>query len=209
MKVLIADDHEIVRKGLVQILKEYSPITEVDEAASGDEALDKALNNGYDLCIFDISMPGKTGLEILAELRAKNKSEKVLMLSIHPGKEYAVRAFKLGASGYISKDKAADELIKAIDSIRNGHKYISQEISEKLLSLQTQEISLAPHELLSDREFEVFIKLVKGKKVSSISEDLFLSPKTVSTYKTRILEKMRMNSVSELTRYAIEHKLID
>ncbi|MFC2084213.1 response regulator [Bacteroidota bacterium] len=209
MKVLVADDHAIVRKGLVQILREYSQVTEVVEARDGEEALKKIENDIFDLYILDISMPGKTGLDVLSELKVKNPDSKVLILSIYPEKEYAVRSFKLGASGYISKDNAADELVKAIDYIRHGRKYISRDVSETLLDLQMDQSSLAPHEILSEREYRVFILLVTGKKISEIADELYLSPKTVSTYKKRIFEKMQMGSVSDLTRYAITHKLID
>ncbi len=207
MKVLIADDHEIIRKGLAQILHEYSPVAEIEEAVDGEDALIKAGGNTYDLIVLDISMPGKTGLEVLSELSERNQKSKVLILSIHPGKEYALRAFKLGASGYISKDKAADELIKAIDFISRGRKYISGEIAEQLLDLQTDQTSLAPHELLSEQEYKVFYRLVNGKRIGDIANELYLSPKTISTYKKRVLEKMKMEGISELTKYAVEHNL--
>lgn len=209
MKVLIADDHEIVRKGLVQILCEYDPVSQIEEAVNGEDALKKVEQDIYDLFVLDISMPGKSGLEVLSKIMDKNKNAKVLILSIHPSTEYAVRAFKLGASGYISKDKAAEELVKAVDSVKNGRKYISEEIAEKLLNLQLDQTSLAPHEMLSEQEYKVFIKIAGGKKLSEIADELYISPKTVSTYKMRVLEKMKLKGVSALTKYAISHKLIE
>jgi len=209
MKILIADDHEIVRRGLVSILNDYKPLAVIEEVSNGEEALKKVNDNHYDLFILDISMPGISGLEVLEKIKRENKEAKVLMLSIHPGKEYALHSFKLGASGYIAKDNATDELVLAIDAVNNGRKYITNDIAEKLLELQTEQTSLSPHELLSEQEYKVFIKLAEGKRVNDIAEVLFLSPKTISTYKKRILEKMNLDSTSELTKYALKFKLIE
>lgn len=208
MKYLIADDHEIIRKGLVQILLEYSGNIEVDEAENGEQVLKKIKNCNYDLLIMDITMPLKSGIDVLVEIARNKIVIDVLVLSIHPSNEYALRVFKLGAKGYISKDKAAEELVKAIETIQKGRKFISDEIAQALLNYQTTDDYLPLHNLLSDREYEVFIKLVGGSKIKEIADKLFLSSKTVSTYKKRILQKIGVKGVSELTKYAIQHDIL-
>ena len=208
MKILLADDHAIVRKGLFKIISEYQGIGEIDEAENGIEVINKIEKKKYDLLILDISMPGKSGLEVLQELAWKKLSIKTLVLSMHPEKEYAIRALRLGAQGYISKDKAAEELKEAMDAVSNGKKYISKELAEVLFELQIDDSKQALHEKLTDREYQVFIDLVNGKNVTEIAKSNNLSPKTISTQKKRILEKINVTGISELTKYAIQHNII-
>lgn len=207
-KVLIADDHSVVRAGLKDIVRDLSPGVVIEEVTDGQLALDKIENDKYDLIILDISMPGKSGLSVLEVLRNRNRHERVLMLSMHSQEQYAIRAFKLGASGYLSKDSAPEELALAIRKILEGGKYISQGLAEKLFFDQKPEFDKAPHELLSDREFQVMCMIAQGNSLREIGEQLSLSEKTVSTYRTRILEKMEMKSNADLILYAIRNGLI-
>lgn len=207
-KVLIADDHSVVRAGLKDIIRDLSPGVVVEEVTDGQLALDKIENDKYDLIILDISMPVKSGLNVLEVLRNRNRHERVLMLSMHSQEQYAIRAFKLGASGYLSKDSAPEELALAIRKILEGGKYISQDLAEKLIFDQKPESDKAPHELLSDREFQVMCMIAQGNSLREIGEQLSLSEKTVSTYRTRILEKMDMKSNADLILYAVRNGLI-
>jgi len=207
-KVLIADDHSVVRAGLKDIIRDLSPGVVIEEVTDGQLALDKIENDKFDLIILDISMPGKSGLNVLEVLRNRNRQERVLMLSMHSQEQYAIRAFKLGASGYLSKDSAPEELAQAIRKIMEGGKYISQGLAEKLIFDQKPESDKAPHELLSDREFQVMCMIAQGNSLREIGEQLSLSEKTVSTYRTRILEKMDMKSNADLILYAIRNGLI-
>ena len=190
MKILIADDHPIVREGLKQYIKTLDEVKLIDEAVDGNEAWAKIKDGSYDLVILDVSMPGLSGLDILRKMREKNLQVRVLMLSVHPQEQYAIHAFKLGASGYISKDNAYDELTPAIRQIASGSRYISSAFAEKLafngFDSDTQEL----HDKLSERELQVMVMLAKGKSVTEIAEEIFISDKTVSTYRTRILEKI-------------------
>ena len=207
IKILIADDHSIVRKGLTQIVEEVSGMLVSGEAASGREALEQVRKYDYDVVILDISRPGMTGLDVLKQIKVKKPKLPVLMLSIHPEEQYAVRALKAGASGYLTKDRAPDELIAAIRTAYEGNKYVSASLAEKLaLDLETGRL---PHEGLSDREFQVMCMIAKGKAIKAIGEELYLSPKTVSTYRSRILVKMKIKNNEELTRYALNNRLID
>ncbi len=207
-KVLIADDHSVVRAGLKDIIRDLSPGVVIEEVTDGQLALDKIENDKFDLIILDISMPGKSGLNVLEVLRNRNRQERVLMLSMHSQEQYAIRAFKLGASGYLSKDSAPEELAQAIRKIMEGGKYISQGLAEKLIFDQKPESDKAPHGLLSDREFQVMCMIAQGNSLREIGEQLSLSEKTVSTYRTRILEKMDMKSNADLILYAIRNGLI-
>jgi len=208
IKVLIADDHAIVRRGLRQILEEIPDIEIVDEAGGGREALEKILKQHYDVVVLDISMPDGNGLEILLRIRAEKPELPVLILSIHPEEQYAVRAFRDGASGYLTKESAPDELIEAIRRISQGRKYVSSSLAEKLASKLHRDVDKLPHESLSNREFQVMCMIAGGKSVKEIAEELHLSSKTISTYRSRILEKMQVKNNAELIRYAIKSKLV-
>lgn len=208
MKVLLADDHSIVRTGLKKILESHIKISEVIECTDGKEALESIRKLIPDIAVLDISMPKLTGLEVLQKINEENLDVKCLILSMHSEKEYAIRAIKNGAYGYLAKDSAGEELIQAIELVIKGEKYISKDLQQLLLELTANPMQQQLHEKLSDREFKVFILIVEGKNLNEIADKLFISNKTVSTYKTRLLEKMKMKSVAELTKYAINHKLI-
>lgn len=209
MKVLIADDHSIVREGVKQILKTLPEICHIEEVADGNEALSMLHKEKYDLVILDISMPGKSGLDLLQVIRQRNRHTRVLMLSFHPQEQYAVRAFRLGASGYISKDSAFEELAAAITKIAAGEKYISSAFAEKLFFSTSGQGGPSTHDTLSEREFQVMIMLAKGMTVMEIAGEIFISDKTVSTYRSRILEKMGLKKNTDLTFYAIKNNLIE
>ena len=209
MKILIADDHAIVREGVKQIVKKLPEVTLIDEASDGNEALKMIKKVGYDLAILDISMPGLSGLDILRCMCEKNIKTRVLILSFHPQEQYAIRAFKLGASGYLSKDSAYEELAAAIHKIAAGGKYISSSFAEKLFFPDQEKATYNLHDSLSDREFQVMILLAKGNSVVEIGKELFISDKTVSTYRSRIMEKLDMKKNADLTFYAIRNSLIE
>jgi len=209
MKVLIADDHTIVREGLKQILKNMDGISIIDEATNGTNALLKIENNRYDLIIMDISMPGKNGIDILKILKTKKISANILILSVHPQEQYAIRAMRLGASGYLNKNTLYEELEIAINTILTGKKYISKQLAESLIFEKYDTQNKLPHEKLSEREFQVMLMLAKGKTVLEIAAELFISDKTVSTHRMRLLQKMRMKKNAELTLYAIRNELIE
>ena len=208
-RILIADDHAIVRKGLVQILADGPDKVTVDEAGSGEEALDKVRDNDYHLVLLDISMPGKSGLEVLQELKSDKPALPVLMLSIHPEEQYAVRALRSGASGYLTKGSAADELLDAIKKVLTGGKYISSSLAEKLAFGLLGDAGKQLHEFLSQREYQVLLMIASGKAPRDIARELSLSVKTVSTFRSRLLHKMRMQSNAELTHYVISNNLLD
>jgi DNA-binding NarL/FixJ family response regulator len=208
LRILIADDHTVVRKGLRQILLDEFPGAEIEEVADGGELIKKVMNGKWDVVVSDVSMPGRSGLEALQQIKISHPDLPVLILSIHPEEQYALRALKSGASGYLSKDTAPDELVKAVQKVLLGKKYISQAIAEKLANTFSSDASLQPHESLSDREFDVMKLLANGKSVSEIAEMLSLSVTTVSTYRTRVMTKMNLKSNPDLTKYAIEHNLL-
>lgn len=208
MKLLIADDHMVVREGLKQIVKQFYSDSLVDEAVTGIETLDKIEKNEYDLVIMDISMPGKSGIDILTSLKDKKKSANILILSIHPQEQYAVRVMQLGAAGYIRKDCAYKELRTAINKILAGGTYISPTISEKIDYIKDG-LNLTPHEKLSPREFQIMCMMAKGISVKEISIKLFISDKTVSTHRMHILEKMGLKNNAELINYAIKNNLVE
>lgn len=209
MKAIVVDDHAVVRRGLSQILKNMQEVTSVVEAANGNELIDRLNEAEYDIVVLDISMPGKSGLDVLKEIKTIKQNIRVLILSIHPEEQYAIRALKAGAAGYITKDGAPEELVVAVQRIMEGGKYISQSLAEKLAGSYDLSSPKLPHENLSDREFEVFKMIGSGQTVSNIAESLFLSVKTVSTYQSRIYEKTGLNSRSEITLYAIKNSLIE
>jgi two-component system, NarL family, invasion response regulator UvrY len=208
MKVIIADDHSIVRKGLKQIILEEYPFAEVEEASNAEELIKKTLTSTWDVVITDLSMPGRSGLDALRQIREAHPKLPVLVLSMHPEDQYAIRVLKAGASGYLNKDTAQDELVQAMRKVLVGKKYISARVAEQMADVIEGNTDTALHELLSDREFDVLKMLAGGKSVSEIANSLSLSSTTVSTYRSRILEKMKMKSNADLTRYALEHKLI-
>ncbi|MFC2084203.1 response regulator [Bacteroidota bacterium] len=209
MKILIADDHAIVRKGLIQIARESDIVTDIDEAGNAAEVFQKVNLNKYDVIVLDISMPGKDGIEVLRELKQRDDKIKVLMLSTYSVSQYALRALKAGASGYLRKTEAPDELVKAILKIYRGSKYISEEVAEELAAKFDEDPDKPLHENLSDREFQVLKLIASGNNLSQIADNLFLSKKTISTYRARILEKMNMKSNAELTHYAIKNELVE
>lgn len=209
MKILITDDHAVIRRGLKQILLEEFPSVLIEEATDAESAIKKSLSENYDVIISDLSMPGRSGLDLLSHIRQHSSKTPVLILSMHPEEQYAIRALKAGAAGYLSKDSAPEELVKAVNRVLQGRKYISTSIADKLFDELDQPNNDKPaHEQLSHREFDVFKLIACGKSVSDISEQLTLSISTVSTYRARILTKMRLKSNAELTRYALEYKLI-
>lgn len=208
IRILIADDHSVVRKGLKQILLEGFPTAHIEEVPDAEEMIRKIMQFPWDVVISDLSMPGRSGLEALQQLKQINPKLPVLILSIHPEDQYALRVLKAGASGYLSKDMAPDELVNAVQRVMLGKKYITASIAEKLASVLDQDSGKAAHESLSDREFSVLKLLAAGKSVSEIAESLFLSVTTVSTYRSRIMAKMGMKNNADLTLYSIEHKLI-
>lgn len=208
-KILIADDHAIVREGLKQIISETSDMVVADEAIDGHEVLSKALKNDCDVVVLDITMPGINGLDVLKELKKQRPKLPVLVLTMHPEDQYAVRVLRAGASGYLTKESAPDELTAAIRKISQGKKYVTSTLAEKLVSELKVDTEKPLHNALSDREFEVMCLIAEGKTVKEIAEKLFLSEKTVSTYRTRILEKMNMKNNAELIHYAIKHGLVE
>jgi len=209
MKILIADDHQVVIEGLKMITEKATSCSLIDEATNGTDAFNKIINNDYNLVILDISMPGKTGLDILKELKDKNKKTPVLVLSVHPQEQYAVRAFKLGASGYLCKNSMYEELAIAIRKILAGGRYITPALAEKIVFDDNYALNRAPHEKLSEREFQIMCMIAIGKSVTDIAEDLFISDKTVSTHRSRILEKMGMKTNAQLMSYAIKNNLVE
>jgi DNA-binding NarL/FixJ family response regulator len=207
-RILIADDHIIVRKGLRQILLEEFPSAIIEEVGDAEEMIKKIITAAWDVVISDLSMPGRSGLEALQQIRQINANLPVLILSIHPEEQYALRVLKAGASGYLSKDLAADELVTAVQRVMLGKKYITASIAEKLVASIDQDSEKRPHEYLSDREFSVLKSLAAGRSVSEIAETLFLSVTTVSTYRSRLMTKMNMKKNADLTLYAVENKLL-
>ncbi len=208
IKLLVADDHVIVRKGIEQIIAETHDIIIAGEASNGYEVIEKVRKNGYDLVLLDVSMPGKDGLEILKELKKQWPKLVVLMISIYPEEQYAIRALRSGASGYLTKESAADELISAIRKVSSGGKYVSLSLAEKLATKLENHSEKPLHERLSDREFRIMCMIASGKTPTEIANELVLSIKTISTYRTRLLKKMNMKNNAEITRYAVENKLI-
>jgi DNA-binding NarL/FixJ family response regulator len=208
VKILIADDHAIVRRGLIQILKDQYPFAEIEETADSDELTAKALKGSWDIIISDISMPGRGVLEVLRLVKETHPNIPWLILSMHPEDQYALRVIKAGASAYLNKEMAQEELINAVKQVLSGKKYFTATVAERMATALSKKTANLPHELLSDREFEVMKQLASGKSLSDIAENLSLGITTISTYRSRILTKMDMKSNAELTRYAIEHHLI-
>jgi two-component system, NarL family, invasion response regulator UvrY len=209
IRIGIADDHPIVREGLKQIMAKTPDLSVVLEAADGQEVLDKMRKTILDLLLLDISMPIRNGVDILKQLRQKWPKVPVLILSAHPETKYAVRVFKLGAAGYLTKEGAPKELINAIRTILSGKRYVSASLAQHLADHLDADSEKPPHEKLSDRELEVLCLIASGKPLTEIANGLFLSVKTISTYRTRILEKLRLQTNADLIRYAIQKELIE
>lgn len=209
LRILVADDHEVVRKGLMKVLAEALRPVEVDEAKTGAEALGKAARKKYDLVVLDIRMPGKSGLEVLKEIKQQQPKLPVLILSMHPEEQFAIRAIRAGASGYLTKECAGDELVLAIRKALKGEKYISGSLAQILAGELDTDADKPLHELLSDREYQVLCLIASGNPVGAIAKELCLSVKTISSYRTIVLQKMRMKNNAELTHYAIQAKLVD
>ena len=210
IRVLVADDHRIVREGLRQLLDAAGDFEVVAEAADGLEAMQRARTHAFDIALLDFSMPGPDGIEIIKQMRAEKPDVKILVLSMHEQHEYAVRAIRAGAAGYLSKDSAARELAAALRKIVAGGAYVSSEVAEQLaLGEDASHADMPPHALLSDREYQVLRLFVAGRTVTEIAETLALSVKTVSTHKTRVMHKIGVENSSELFRYAVRHGLMD
>ncbi|UCF82290.1 MAG: response regulator transcription factor [Desulfobacteraceae bacterium] len=208
IKILIADDHAIVRGGLKQILSEISDMVVVGEAADGQEVLEKVRKYDLDLVLLDIAMPGRGGLDTLKQLKHEKPELPVLVLSMYPEEQYAVRAFKAGVSGYLTKESAPEELISAIRKVSQGGKYVSSSLAEKLAFHLEVDAERPLHEMLSDREYQVVIMIASGKTVKEIADDLSLSVKTISTNRARALKKMGMKNNAEIIYYAIKQGLV-
>ncbi|MFQ6675987.1 MAG: response regulator [Fidelibacterota bacterium] len=207
--VLVADDHTLVREGLKEILSESSDIAVAGEASNGREVMVQISKYDYDAVLLDISMPGRSGLEVLKDLKAVKPNLPVLMLSMHPEELYAIRALKAGASGYLTKDAAPDELIQAVRKICAGGRYVTASLAEKLAFQLTGGLEGNLHEKLSDRQYEIMCLIARGKTVSEIANELSLSVKTVSTHRARLLEKMGMKTNAEIMHYCIQNGLVD
>ncbi len=208
MRILIADDHSIVRKGLKQILVEEFPFATIEETGDAEGLVKKALSQDWDIVITDLSMPGRSGLDAINQIKQQHPKLPILILSMYPEEQYAMRVLKSGASGYLSKDMAQEELVNAVRKVLSGKKYITPTLVEKLALQLGQENVGAPHEQLSDREFDVLKLLAAGKSVSEIAALMSLGSTTISTYRARIMDKMSLKSNADLTRYALENKLI-
>lgn len=210
IRIMIADDHSIVREGLKQIIADTRDMVICEEARDGKEAIEKGMTSKYDVLVLDVSMPKGNVLDILKKLKAFKPLIKILVLSMHPEEQYAARVLKAGASGYLTKESAPDELVKAIRKVSQGKKYISPSFAENLADkLSTGDSEKPPHEALSNREYQVMEKLAGGLPVREIAEALCLSEKTVSTYRSRILQKIRVKNNAELIHYAIKNNLVE
>lgn len=209
IRIWLADDHTIVREGLKQLLQATPDLQVAGEACNGDEVLEAIRQGGFELLLLDMSMPGKSGIELIKQVRREAPALRILVLTMHEEHQYAIRAIRAGAAGYLTKESASAQLVSAIRRVAGGGAYISAEVAQ-MLALQAMPQTEAPlHTTLSDREYQVFQSLVAGQLVTDIAEQLHLSVKTVSTHKARLLQKMNMQSQAELVRYAVEHKLFE
>ena len=208
IRILIADDHAIVRRGLKHIVSEQPDMTVAGEAENARRVLDLVRTDKWDVIVLDINMPGRSGLEVLKELRREHPKLPVLVLSVHPEDQYGVRVLKAGAAGYLTKDSAPDELVQAIRKVHRGGKYVSASLAEVLVFELETETDRPRHKSLSDREYQVMTMIASGKTVGEIGEELSLSVKTISTYRARVLGKMKMRTNAELTHYAIQNQLL-
>lgn len=208
IRVLIADDHTLFREGLKKIIAGTSDIVVAGEASNGNEVLARLKDERYDVLVLDIAMPGKDGLDVLKETRARYQGLPVLMLSMFPEEQFATRVLKAGAAGYLTKESVPEVLIMAIRKVARGEKYVSESLAEKLVSGLSDDARKSPHERLSDREYQILCLIASGKRMKEIANQLSLSPTTISTYRSRILEKMGMASNAELTLYASRNHLL-
>ena len=209
IRIVVADDHTIVREGLKQILSAAGDLAVIGEAQNGHEVLERVRALDFEVLLLDMSMPGKSGIELIKQVRAEKPKLRILVLSMHEEEQYAVRAIKAGASGYLTKDSASAQLVSAIRKVAGGGAFITDSVAQQLALGAMPQTDGPPHATLSDREFQVFRKLVSGKAVTEIAGELNLSVKTVSTHKARIMQKMNMSNPAELIRYAIHHRLVD
>ncbi len=209
IKVLIGDDHPVVREGLKLTLLEASDIQVVGEASNAQEVLEEVWKEQYDLLLLDISLPGRSGIEVLKQLKAEKSQLPVLILTVHPESQYAVRAFQAGASGYLTKESLPEELVTAIRTVSSGRKYVSSTLAEAIADHLDFADQRPLHTRLSDREYDVMRGIASGKTVTQIADQISLSVKTISTYRTRLLEKMNMSTNAEIIRYAIQNGLVD
>jgi DNA-binding NarL/FixJ family response regulator len=209
IRIVVADDHTIVREGLKQLLSAAPDLSVVGEAQNGREVLERIRALEFEVLLLDMSMPGKSGIELIKQVRAEKPRLRVLVLSMHEEQQYAVRAIRAGAAGYLTKDSASAQLVSAIRKVAGGGAFITEPVAQQLALDAMPQTEGPPHSALSDREFQVFRELVSGKTVSDIAAGLNLSVKTVSTHKARIMQKMNMSNPAELIRYAIHHRLVD
>ncbi|MCX7897920.1 MAG: response regulator transcription factor [Rhodocyclaceae bacterium] len=209
IRVLIADDHAIVRQGFRQIFSETEDLVVAGEADDGAEALQLARQIEWDVFLLDVTMPNRNGIDTLKQLKKEFPRLPVLILSMHPEEQYAVRAIKAGASGYLTKQSAPEQLVTAIRQVARGKKYVSPAVAEQLANAISTDTEKLPHELLTDREFQVFRMIAAGKPLTQIAEELNLAVATISTFRTRILEKTGLKSNAEIIRYGIEHGLVE
>ena len=209
INVVVVDDHAVVREGIKRIVSESGGMTVSGEASDGHEAIRVIKNQPCDVVLLDITMPNKNGLDVLKELHAESPRLPVLVLSMHGEDQYAIRVLRAGAAGYLTKDSAPAKLVQAIRKVVRGGKYVSPSLAERLVFDLGTDSDKAPHEILSDREYQVLCMISSGKTVTQIAEELALSVKTISTYRVRILEKLKMKNNAEITRYAIKEGLVD
>jgi DNA-binding NarL/FixJ family response regulator len=209
IRIVIADDHAIVREGLKQVLAAAGDLAIVAEAQNGAEVIQRVRELEFDLLLLDMSMPGKSGIELVKQVHNEKPKLRILVLSMHEEEQYAVRALKAGAAGYLTKESASDQLVAAIRKVAAGGAYITSTVAQQFALGAMSNASGPPHAALSDREYQVFEMLVAGKSITDIAERLNLSVKTVSTHKARIMQKMNMASTAELVRYAVSHRLVD
>jgi len=207
-RVLLADDHPLLRNGLKQVLTQEPDLEVVGEAEDSEQVLRQVEETPCDVLVLDLTMPGRGGLDVLRDIRRQHPDLPILILSMHAENQFAVRAIKAGANGYLSKDNAGTEVVKAIRKVLTGKKYVSPSLAEMLANALDQDTERPPHASLSDREFQVLCKIASGMTVSQIAEEISLSVKTISTYRSRVLEKMNMHNNAELTRYAIQSGLV-
>jgi two-component system, NarL family, invasion response regulator UvrY len=208
MRILIADDHAVVRRGLKEILASEHDMEVVGEAKNGDEALELVRKVDWDVAVLDFSMPGRSGVELIKEIKRRHPSRPVLVLSMLPEEAHAAQVFKAGGSGYINKESAGEELTAAIRKVANGGKYVSANFAEKLATDLAPDTEKPLHEFLSDREYRVMWLLASGKQINQIAAEMFLSPSTISTYRARILKKLKLTDNAALVRYAVKQQLI-
>ena len=208
IQILIADDHSIVRRGLFQILKEGFPNSVIDDVVNSESIIKSVSHKKYDVIITDYSMPGRNGLETIPYIKSIDSSVPILILSIHDEDQYAIRVLKAGASGYMSKDLATEELVSAVKRVLQGKKYITASVAEKLSTKYAEEKTIVPHQNLSDREFSVLRSIASGMSISEIAESMLLSVTTISTYRSRVLSKLQLRNNADLILYSIEHNII-